>query len=139
MSMSKRNFSKEKKDNGNEGKILTFKRLTVEDLSRIVKELYKGGNTQKNYFIYTGEKGSKVIELYYKFSVGLISEDECYVRTKGIMENAYIHPEWDYWSKPIAWKKNIWKDFRTNEIVEIVEENEYGEETLNISGRRDWF
>lgn len=136
MSMSKRNFSKEKKDNGNEGKILTFKRLTIEDFNRIVKELDKG-NTPKNYFIYTSEKGSRISELYYKFSVGLISEDECYVRTKGVMENAYIHPEWDYWSKPIAWKENIWKGFRTNEIVEVIGEDEFGGEILNISGRRE--
>ena len=75
--------------------------------------------------------------MYYKFSVGLISEDECYVRTKGVMENAYIHPEWDYWSKPIAWKENIWKGSRTNEIVEVIGEDEFGEEILNISGRRE--
>ena len=136
--MSKRNFSKKEKNNKNEEKILTFKRLTVKDFNRIVKELDKG-NTPKSYFIYTSEKGSRVSELYYKFSIGLISGDECYVRTKGIMENAYIHPEWDYWSKPIAWKENIWKGCRTNEIVKVIGEDEFGEETLNTSGEIEEF
>ena len=138
MIMNKRNFSKRKESNEKNKKIFTFKRLTVEDFNKRIKELDKK-DTPKNYFIYTGDKGSKVIELYYNSIMGLISEDECYVRVKGVMENAYIHPEWDYWSKPIAWGENIWKNFKTNEIIEVIEENEYGEETLNISGRRDGF
>ena len=136
MIMSKGNFSKRGKNDKGDEEIVSFKRLTVGELNRIVRELYKR-NAPKNYFIYTSEKGSRVIELYYKFSVGLISEDACSVRTKGVMENAYIHPEWDYWSKPIAWKKNIWKGFRTNEIVEVIGKDEFGEEILNISGRRE--
>lgn len=136
--MNKRNFMRRKGSNRNEERNITFKRLTVEDFNKALEKLDKK-DTPKNYFIYTGEKGSNVIELYYNYIAGLISENECYVRTKGVMENAYIHLEWDYWSKPIAWRENIWKDFRTNEIVEIIEENEYGEETLNISGRRKGF
>ena len=136
--MSKRNFSKKEKNNEKEEKILTFKRLTVEDFREMVEKLDKK-DIPKNYFIYTGDKGSRIIELYYNSAIGLISEDECYVRTKGIIENAYIHPEWDYWSKPIAWREDIWKNFRTNQIVEIVEENEYGEEILSTFGRREEF
>lgn len=138
MIMNKRNFMGKKRSNRNEERSITFKRLIVEDFNKALEKLDKR-DTPRNYFIYAGEKGSNIIELYYNSVIGLISEDECYIRTKGIMENAYIHPEWDYWSKPIAWRENIWKNFKTNEIVEVIEEDEHGDEILNISGRRDGF
>lgn len=120
------------------GKTLCCRKVTKEDWDKVLKML-NTNSSPKNYFICVGEKQFQLIKLYERLILGEISENEYYVRNKAIINNAYIHPEWDYWSKPIAWRENIWKNFKTNEIVEVIDEDEYGEEILNIFGRREGF
>lgn len=104
------------------GKTLCYSKVIKEDWDKALKML-NTNSSPKNYFICVGEKQFQLIKLHERLILGEISEDEYYVRNEAIINNAYLNPEWDYWSKPIAWKENIWKDYKTNDIAIVIEED----------------
>lgn len=99
-----------------------YKKLTLEDFNKCIREMCRKPKSSE-FTLVVGEKTANILDVMYKGELGIISSEECTVRCLAIKDNAYIHPEWDYWSLPLA---NIYfyTDSKTNAIYEEDENEE---------------
>lgn len=99
-----------------------YKKFTLEDFNKCIKEMHKKPS-EHNFTLVVGEKTANILDIMYKRELGIISNEECTVRCLAIKDNAYIHPEWDYWSLPLA-NTYFYTGSKTNEIYEENEDEE---------------
>lgn len=85
------------------------KRLSVEDFNKLYSQ-YKNENKTSSYFIVVNDKMKKILDLKVRQINGGMSDREYLNRFLAILNNTYIHPEWDYWSKPSGLDK--WNPYR---------------------------
>lgn len=98
----------------------SYKPLTLQDFENTLNTL--SSKSKNNQFVWRcGEKQYKIIDLTQKLALKLISEEEYNVRYQGIILNAYIHPNWDYWSLPQI-EAIKYNDAKTNEIFDEYED-----------------
>lgn len=112
----------------------SYKSITLKDFEKILNKLTQ--EKQSNHFVWhcCGEKQYKLIKLTQELSLKLISQEEYDVRYQSIILNAYIHPDWDYWSLPQI-ETIRYNDAQTNEIIDGYED-EYGDFVKIYVGRK---
>lgn len=78
-----------------------YSKLTAEDLVKALNEIYNRKVERQNSFvIYCNSKMAQVFDITNKEYLGLISPERAALERNAAINNAYIHPEWDYLKYP---------------------------------------
>lgn len=113
-----------------------YNKLTAEDLVKALNKIYDSKVKRSNHFvIYCNSKMAQVFDITNKEYLGLISPERAALERNAAINNAYIHPEWDYLKYPQIYINNPYRDYHTNEIFEE-EEDDYGDYKLIYIGRK---
>lgn len=116
----------------------SYNKFTLKDLEEAVNKIFDKSRKQSNNFvIYCSPKMAQVFDITVKEDLGLISPERAALERNAAINNAYIHPEWDYLKYPQIYLNNPYKDSFTNEIFEDGEEDIYGDYKLIYIGRKE--
>lgn len=117
-----------------------YNNFTLKDLEEAVNKIFdkifdKSRKQSNDFVIYCSPKMAQVFDITVKEDLGLINPERAALERNAAINNAYVHPEWDYLKYPQIYINNPYRDYHTNEIFEK-EEDDYGDYKLIYIGRK---